>query len=105
MADLPASTGSIFTANRLNDGVVIWLIDGLRWSETAAEAAVFSDAGAAAARDEVAAACHRNHIAAAYEVAVGGRADKSMRERIRAGRGPTVIPPQDSRARFRRPVK
>ena len=86
----------MFTANRLNDGVAIWLTDRLVWSETAAQAAAFSGVGAETARDEVAAACHRNHIVAAYEVAVDGRADKSMRERVRAGRGPTIIPPQDT---------
>jgi hypothetical protein len=95
----------IFTANRLNDGVVIWLTDALCWSETATQAAVFNDAGAEAARDEVAAACHRNLIVAAYEVAVDGRADRSMRERIRAGRGPTIMPPQDNLARHPQPPK
>ena len=96
-------TDVIFTANRLNDGVVIWLTDALCWSETATQAAVFSDTGAEVARAEVAAACHRNYIVAAYEVSVDGRADTSMRERIRAGRGPTIIPPQDNLARVPRP--
>ena len=95
----------MFTANRLDDGVVIWLTDALCWSETATEAAVFSDVGAAAARDEVVAAGDRNHIVAAYEVAADGRADKSMRERIRAGRGPTIMPPQDNLARHPQPPK
>ena len=98
-------TDVIFTANRLNDGVVIWLTDALCWSETATKAAVFSDTGAEAARNEVAAACLRNYIVAAYEVAVDGRADRSMRERIRAGRGPTIIPPQDNLARRPLPPK
>lgn len=88
-------TEVMFTANRLEDGVVIWLTNALGWSEAATQAAVFSDAGAEAARAEVAAACQRNFIIAAYEVAVDGRADRSMRERIRAGRGPTITPPQD----------
>ena len=95
----------MFTANRLDDGVVIWLTDALCLSETATEAAVFSDVGAAAARDEVVAAGDRNHIVAAYEVAADGRADKSMRERIRAGGGPTIIPPQDILARGQLSVK
>ena len=94
----------MFTANRLDNGAVIWLTAALRWSEAARQAAVFSDDGAEAARDEVAAACHRNFIVAAYEVAVDGRADTSMRERIRAGRGPTITPPQDNRARPARPA-
>jgi len=94
----------MFTANRLDDGTVIWLTDAPGWSEAATQAAAFSDAGAEAARDEVAAACHRNFIVAAYEVAVDGRAEKSMRERIRAGRGPTIAPPRDSRARLVRPA-
>ena len=95
----------MFTANRLDDGVVIWLTGALCWSEASTQAAVFSDDGAEAARDSVAAACHRNFIVAAYEVAVDGRADTSMRERIRAGRGPTITPPQDNRPRVPRPVK
>ena len=95
----------MFTANRLDNGVVIWLTDALCWSETVTEAAVFSDVGAAAARDEVVAAGDRNHIVAAYEVAADGRADKSMRERIRAGGGPTIIPPQDILARGQLSVK
>ena len=85
----------MFTANRLDDGVVIWLTDALCWSETATEAAVFSDVGAAAARDEVVAAGDRNHIVAAYEVAADGRADG----------GPTIIPPQDILARGQLSVK
>ena len=95
----------MFTANRLDDGVVIWLTGALCWSEASTQAAVFSDDGAEAARDAVAAACHRNFIVAAYEVAVDGRADTSMRERIRAGRGPTITPPQDNRPRVPPPVK
>ena len=98
-------TGVMFTANRLDDGVVIWLTNALCWSETATQAAIFSDASVDAAREEVAAACHRNDIVAAYEVAADGRADRSMRERIRAGGGPTITPPQDSGARFPRPSK
>jgi hypothetical protein len=105
MTDAPDRTGLMFTANRLDDGVVIWLTDALCWSETATEAAVFSDVGAAAARDEVVAAGDRNHIVAAYEVAADGRADKSMRERIRAGGDPTIIPPQDILARGQLSVK
>jgi hypothetical protein len=95
----------MFTANRLDDGVVIWLTRALCWSEASTQAAVFSDDGAEAARDAVAAACQRNFIVAAYEVAVDGRADTSMRERIRAGRGPTITPPQDNRPCVPWPVK
>lgn len=88
-------TERMFTANRLEDGVVVWLTDGFGWSDAQARAAVFSDADVEVARGEVAAACHRNYIVAAYEVAIDGRADTSMRERIRAGRGPTIVPPAD----------
>ncbi|MEX0503266.1 DUF2849 domain-containing protein [Alphaproteobacteria bacterium LSUCC0719] len=88
-------TGVMFTANRLDDGVVIWLTGSLCWSETASGAAVFSDADIDLARRQVAAASDRNEIVAAYEVAVDGRTDRSMRERIRAAGGPTIIPPQD----------
>ena len=41
-------TEVMFTANRLEDGVVIWLTNALGWSEAATQAAVFSDAGAEA---------------------------------------------------------
>ena len=59
-------TEVMFTANRLEDGVVIWLTNALGWSEAATQAAVFSDAGAEAACAEVAAACQRNFIIAAF---------------------------------------
>ena len=36
----------MFTANRLDNGAVIWLTAALRWSEAARQAAVFSDDGA-----------------------------------------------------------
>ena len=88
-------TGVKFTANRLDDGVVVWLTAELGWSEAATQAAIFADDDAEAARSEVAAACHRNDIVAAYEAAVDGRADRSMREHIRAGRGPTITHPTD----------
>ena len=93
-------TGVKFTANRLDDGVVVWLTARLAWSEAATEAAIFADddedSAAAAARSAVTAACHRNEIVAAYEVAVDGRADISMREHIRSRRGPTITPPTDA---------
>ena len=88
-------TRRMFTANRLEDGVVVWLTAELGWSDRRTRAAIFSDADVEVARDEVAAACQRNHILAAYEVAIDGRADTSTRERIRAGRGPTIAPPAD----------
>lgn len=93
-------TGVKFTANRLDDGVVVWLTARLVWSEAAREAGTFAeddeDRAAATARSAVAAACHRNEIVAAYEVAVDGRADISMREHIRSRRGPTITPPTDA---------
>jgi len=98
-------TGVMFAANRLDDGTVIWLTGSLCWSETASRAAIFLDADIDLARREVMAASHRNEIVAAYEVAVDGRADRSMRERIRAAGGPTIIPPQDGQARRQRPSK
>ena len=108
-------TGVKFTANRLDDGCVVWLTSGHVWSTAATDAAIFFDAdadadakedgngeagggakgGAKAARSTVAAACHRNEIVAAYEVPVDGRADISMREHIRSRRGPTITPPTD----------
>ena len=86
----------MITANRIYDGVVVWLTREFAWSEDSSLAAGFAgDAAAAAARHEVRAATRRNEIVAAYEIKIDGREDRSMRERIRAGKGPTILPPSD----------
>ena len=83
------------TANRLRDGVVIWLQADLRWSADSAAAARFSgaayDAAKAQAEDEIQA----NKIVAFYEVPIDGKADQSAREMIRGVGGPSITPPID----------
>ena len=88
-------TGAIITANRLHDGVVVWLTSDLTWNADSALASCFEGVAATRARQEVVAAEQRNEIVAAYEIAVDGRQDGSMRERIRALGGPTVAPPEE----------
>jgi len=94
-------TDVMITANRMRDGTVVWLTRELTWSEDSSLAAGFVDEAADEARDEASAATHRNEIVAAYEIKIDGRQDRSMRERIRAGRGPTITPPPDSPANSR----
>ena len=85
----------MITANCIYDGVVVWLTREFAWSEDSSLAAGFAGDAAIAARHEVRAATRRNEIVAAYEIKIDGREDRSMRERIRAGKGPTILPPSD----------
>ena len=89
------------TANRMRDGTVVWLTRELMWSDDPSLAAGFVDEAADDARDEASAATNRNEIVAAYEIRIDGRQDRSMRERIRAGRGPTITLPPNSPAQNR----
>jgi len=93
---LKISGPTAVTANRLADGVVVWLTGEGRWSEAIADAAVATtgdgvhDLLTTAQKDE-------NTAVGAYAAAVGltaeGRAaPANLRERIRAG-GPTVALP------------
>ena len=88
-------TDMIITANRLHDGVVVWLTSDLTWNADSALVGCFEGAAAARARQVVAASEQQNEIVAAYEIAVDGRQDGSMREQIRALGGPTIVPPED----------
>ena len=84
----------IVTANRLVDGVVVFLGPQMRWVEAYARATVFTDesakaeAMAAAKRSEA-----QNEVVEPYFVEVvargGGLAPKTLREEIRAN-GPTI---------------
>ena len=84
----------IVTANRLVDGIVVFLGPHLRWVDAYALAAVFTDE---AAKAEAMAAAKRsealNEVVEPYFVEVvargGGLAPKSLREEIRAN-GPTI---------------
>jgi Protein of unknown function (DUF2849) len=84
----------IVTANRLGDGIVVFLDARLRWVEPFAQAAMFADEGAKAAAMAAAKLSEaRNEVVDPYWVEVvargGGFAPKSLRESIRA-HGPTI---------------
>ena len=86
---------SIVTANRIGDGAVVYLAPGARWTVDIKEAEVAADQAALAALEEVAAqAAAEQRVVAVYAMEVGlsdGRpAPLSMREKIRAQRGPTI---------------
>ncbi|MDB2390439.1 DUF2849 domain-containing protein [Alphaproteobacteria bacterium] len=85
----------ILTANRLDDGVVLWMTATLNWTTDRTSAAKFDadSATIATARAENDAAA--NQIVSVYAVAVNGQADQSAREVIRAARGPSIRPPAD----------
>jgi hypothetical protein len=86
---------SIVTANRIDDGVVVYLAPKARWTVDIKEADVAADKTALAALEAVAAqAAAEQLVVAIYAMEVGlaeGRpVPLSMREKIRAQRGPTV---------------
>ena len=88
----------ILTANRLNDGVVLWMTARLDWTDDRGKAAQFDAdsapiAKARAEQDEAA-----NRIVSVYAVEVNGKAEQSARETIRAAKGPSIIPPVDKPA-------
>lgn len=86
---------SVITANRLRSGEVVYLADGEQWVEQLDRALTASDR-VEAANIEAIAARHAaaNHIVGAYlmdvRIEAGLPCPTSMREAIRAGRGPTV---------------
>ncbi|QRG04742.1 DUF2849 domain-containing protein [Xanthobacter dioxanivorans] len=87
---------TVVTANRLADGVVVWLTADGRWTETIGEAAV---AGSSEAVDALLDVAHadENTAVGAYPARVdiaanGTPAPANLRERIRVG-GPTVSLP------------
>lgn len=89
-------TRQVISANRLTDGLVVYLTDGGDWSEAIAEARIVDDAAAhAAAVAEGAAAVARQHVVEPYaidiDVSSGAPRPARLREYIRA-RGPTVRP-------------
>lgn len=86
----------VVTANRLRDGAIVWLTPERRWSEeftaslplrdeTEAEAALESTTADVKARLVVG-----PYLAEVNETPEGLKA-ASARERIRAGRGPTIV--------------
>jgi sulfite reductase (NADPH) hemoprotein beta-component len=89
----PITTPSVFTANRLRDGRVVWLGAGDAWVERVAEAAVFAPAehGAGLARAKRGEAEQRVVGVYGVEVALkaGAPVPVKFRERLRA-QGPSI---------------
>ncbi|GGF45674.1 hypothetical protein GCM10007301_01470 [Azorhizobium oxalatiphilum] len=87
---------TVITANRLTDGVVVWLTAESGWSDTLSRAAVVSTPDDALRLLGIANA-DENHAVGAYPARVtvaddGSLAPVNLRERIRVG-GPTVALP------------
>ena len=93
----PASPPFLLTANRLTDGVVLWMDAHGNWTEIRDKAAAFDDANSAMARNRAQADLARQQIIGLYEIHVDGIADQSAREVIRAAKGPSIQPPPDRR--------
>ena len=86
---------SIVTANRIGDGAVVYLAPQGRWTVDIKEAEVAADKTALAALQAVAdKAAADQLVVSVYAMEVGLKADHpaplSMREKIRAQRGPTI---------------
>lgn len=84
----------IVSANRLSDGLVVFLASGDRWVESIGDAELFADkaaidAGLARAQAAQAANLVVEILAVDVETTARGVEPKSMRDRIRAA-GPTV---------------
>ena len=62
----------LLTANRLTDGVVLWM-----------------------ARDQAKADLANQRIISLYEITIDGTGKHSAREQIRAAKGPSIQPPRD----------
>ena len=89
------SADILITANRLDDGSVVWLADDLQWRQERHHASHFDKV---ARRRALAKASHSeaaNEVTAIYEIPIDGKADVSARERIRALGGPSIVPPKD----------
>ena len=101
---MPKTDDIILTANRLDDGAVLWMTATLDWTTDRTKAAKFDadSAAIATARAEDDAAANR--IVSLYAVAVNGKADQSAREVIRAAKGPSVKPPVDRPVRSSIPM-
>jgi hypothetical protein len=86
---------SIVTANLISDGAVVYLAPEARWTGDIKESVVAADKTALAALEAVAAKAAADQlVVAVYSMEVGLRdgrpAPLSMREKIRAHRGPTI---------------
>jgi hypothetical protein len=94
-------TVQVVTANRLRDGVIVWLTQTHAWSEDFAESKPLRDeAEAKAGLDAAAADVKARLVVGPYLAEVDetpeGLKPNNARERIRASRLPTIIPDQGS---------
>ena len=94
-------TVQVVTANRLRDGVIVWLTPDLKWSEDYADSKVLRDeaegkAALDAAAGDVKARLIVGPYLAEFNETPEGLQAASARERIRASRVPTIIPDQGS---------
>jgi hypothetical protein len=86
---------SVVTANRIGDGAVVYLAPDASWTVDIKEAEVAADKAALATLEAVAAQAAANQlVVSVYSMDVGltdGRPTPlSVREKIRAQRGPTI---------------
>ena len=88
-------TEAVITANRLQDGVVVWRSRDRQWVELLAEAATWEAAAVEAALADARSDIGRQRVVGVYTVLVtrreGELVPSNVRETIRA-RGPTVRP-------------
>jgi hypothetical protein len=94
-------TVQVATANRLRDGVIVWLKPDLTWSEDFADSKPLRDeAEAKAALDAAGVAVKARLVVGPYLAEVDetpeGLKPNSARERIRAIAKPTITPDQGS---------
>jgi sulfite reductase (NADPH) hemoprotein beta-component len=94
-------TVQVVTANRLRDGVIVWLTPALGWSEDYTESKVLRDEAEAQAALDAAAIDVKARLVvgpylAEFKETPEGLQAASARERIRAGKLPTITPDQGS---------
>jgi hypothetical protein len=94
-------TVQVVTANRLRDGVIVWLTPALSWSEDYADSKVLRDEAEAKAALEAAGIDVKAQLVvgpylADFNETPEGLQAASARERIRASRLPTMTPDQGS---------
>ena len=85
----------LLTANRLTDGVVLWMAGDTSWTANRNEAVAFTAAGLTVARDQAKADLANQRIISLYEITIDGTGKHSAREQIRAAKGPSIQPPRD----------
>ncbi len=93
---------SVMTANRLQDGAVVYLSDNENWITELASARVAEDGTQLEILQKIAAeATGKQIIIGAYpmdvDLTTGAPAAKSVREKIRAARRPTIAAVNEAR--------